>query len=51
MKKQLIYLMVASSFLAADVFGIDIRIMQLSLFRGLLLFITACFILEGLRKI
>lgn len=47
--KKLIYLMVASSFLAADVLGINIKIAQLSLFRGMLLLITVFFILESLR--
>lgn len=47
--KKLIYLMVASSFLAAEIIGIDIKIMQMSLFRGTLLLITVFFVLESLR--
>lgn len=43
--KRLLYLMVASAFLAAQVFTIDIKIMQLSIYRTILILLPICYLL------
>jgi len=48
--KKLVYLMVASVFLAAGIFGLDIKIMQLSIYRALLLLILLLFIIENIKN-
>ncbi|MBZ2174077.1 O-antigen ligase family protein [Schnuerera sp. xch1] len=47
--KIILYLMIASSFLAADLFSINIRIMELSVFRISLFITTFLMILEYLK--
>ena len=47
--KILIYLMIASSFIAADLISINIKIMELSLFRISLIIITFYMILESFK--
>lgn len=52
--KKIIYIMVASSFLGAQIFSIDINIMQLSIFRGasiILLFLMLIDYLKNNRKL
>lgn len=48
--KILIYLMIASSFIAADLISINIKIMELSLFRISLIIIAIYMILESFKS-
>lgn len=48
--KKLLYLMVASSFLAAQVFTLNINIMQLSIYRATLFIISTYLLLEHLKN-
>jgi len=48
--KKIIYIMIASSFLGSQIFTIDLSIMQLSIFRGVLIILLFLLLLDYLKN-